>query len=421
MGSDYKGVFLNETGDPAPWSPIEPDAFKAIIDALAIGTVEGTLTGAKVIGHRHPDLYSQVNNIQSLLVNSAGNVEIFNNLQIQSMTTEGFVKNDNSGNLTGGNIIDISDIIDQLPPHFINGFVDRNDSEMSFDNGTRTFTIDVKAPATEFVVWSNNDKFTKTGPDTLVIPDTQGPVLIFYDEEGDLDFIYQGDPMDDDLYLVWALVTVISWDVPDQEQIFFGEERHGIDMSPATTLYLHSTVGARLAHEPGFALADFTIDQNGDDDEDAQFSVAGGEYYNEDIKLTYTTTVPQSISPIVNAPVYYLEGATPIFKKDTATAFPVKPFVGGSSRLAYNEDVGGTWQQTETPNADFLLCHIFVTNELTEPIIAIQGQNFYTTNALAQDGAEAELLTLSVLIPTNEIIPVATVIYQTNNGNLIAI
>lgn len=410
----FKGVNLNDPGDPQPWGLKEQDALKDIINALAIDTVDGDLTNAKVQGHHHFNIYSKNNNVLSLTATTGANIEIFNNLRIISMTTEGFLKNDASGNISGGNIIDITDIEDQLPPHFLNGFVDRTQSTMSFNDGLRIFTIQ-PLPTESYVIWSNNTKFTKGDAENITIDDTEGPVLIYFDDDGNLATIFQGDPLIDNLFLRWAFIAVISWDVPNQVQIFFGEERHGLVMSPMTTFYLHSTAGARLAHEPGFALSGFVID-TGDADVDAQFAVAGGRYYNEDVILDYTDSVPQAISPLFNGPVYFLVGANADFRKDAATAFPVKPFIGGSGRLAFNEFTGGAWQQTEVVNNDFVLTHVFVTNETTEPLLVVQGQASYATETLAQDGAETELLSLSVVIPTNEIIPIATVIYQTNNG-----
>lgn len=419
MGINFKGIELNVAGDLIPWTPKETDAFKAIIDSLAIDTVEGALTDAQIIGHHHDKMYSKTNNVLSIQVTTAGNFQIFNNLQILTMSTgatvpvdPGFLKNDASGNITGGNIIDITDIQDQLPPFFLNGFEERPDSLMSFENLTRTFTIE-PLPASEYVIWSNNTKFTKGDAENINIPDVEGTVLIYFDDNGDL--ATTSDTSEENLFKRWALIAVISWDVTNQVQIYFGEERHGIVMSPDTTFYLHRTVGARLAHEPGFALSGFTID-TGDADIDAQFAVAGGDYYNEDILLQYTSSVPQAISPIVNAPVYFLDGSGPVFRKSTTTAFPVKPFIGGSSRLAFNLDTAGTWSQSEVANNDFVLCHIFTTNEVDEPIIAVQGQASYSILADAQDGAETELLSLAIFIPTNEIIPIATVIYQSSTG-----
>ena len=121
-------------------------------------------------------------------------------------------------------------------------------------------------------------------------------------------------------------------------------------------------------------MSGFVI-SNGDDDEDAQFGVAGGQYFNEDIILNYTATIPQDINPILNAPIYFLVGPTADFRKDTATVFPVKSFVGGNGRIAFNEFTGGAWQQTEVTNNDFVLAHIFVTNDVFEPVLAIQGQD----------------------------------------------
>ncbi len=107
--ANYKGINLNEPGDPAPWSGQEVTNFQEIIDAIAVGTVEGSLAGAKTIGHQHYSLYSQTTALQVLYITPAQKVMISNDFQVNgtvnfnAFSTEGFLKNDALGNITGGN------------------------------------------------------------------------------------------------------------------------------------------------------------------------------------------------------------------------------------------------------------------------------------------------------------------------------
>jgi len=52
------------------------------------------------------------------------------------------------------------------------GHADKTQSSISFDAGTRTFTI--QPVSTSFVVWCKGEKYTYTTAQTVVIPDTAG-------------------------------------------------------------------------------------------------------------------------------------------------------------------------------------------------------------------------------------------------------
>ena len=110
MSINYKGIALNEAGDPAPWATKETDAFKEIIDSIVIDTVSGSASDAKVNGHKHFKLYSETNGDLVLSIDPSqkasfsGDVEFNGGLQLPSETTPGFVKNDGAGNLTFGNV-----------------------------------------------------------------------------------------------------------------------------------------------------------------------------------------------------------------------------------------------------------------------------------------------------------------------------
>jgi hypothetical protein len=104
-----------------------------------------------------------------------------------------------------------------------------------------------------------------------------------------------------------------------------------------------------------------------------------------------------------------------LWRKTAANNFPVKPFSGGSARLAWNQFTSGTWQQTETPKGDYVLAHIFATNDTTMQWIAVQGQATYDTSTQARLGATNEMNSLILTgLPFVEFVPVATIIYQTD-------
>lgn len=289
------------------------------------------------------------------------------------------------------------------------GFPNISDSQVSFVNGTRTFTI--QPTSSQFTFYTKGIKYTKTGAENIVIPDTEGLHYIYYDMNGALQstttFVRE-------IITQYAFVTVIYWNATDNEKIYMGEERHGFMPGTVHVLW-HQTLGTRFI--TGLGLGNFSVDGSGDVDVDAQFSVSNGTIADEDLYHSITDGSPQDLSPIAQIPVYYKTGASGYWRKDTATNFAVKNFSGGNNRLAWNEFTGGAWQQTEVDNNDFMLMHIFATNDVSEPIIAIQGQDEYNNTNQARNGAEEEINNLiTVGLPFVEFTPVGSIIFQTSNG-----
>lgn len=291
-----------------------------------------------------------------------------------------------------------------------NGFENRVDSVISFDEPTRTFTIAPTGSSYRF--WSNNKLFIKTGPDQIVIPDDDSLHYIYFDGnsllQSTINFI-------DEIITEFAFVCVIDWDVASQEAVLIGEERHGREMSSATHLYNHHTTHAR--YDSGFAPANLDIDGTGDLDSNAQFSIGNGIFWDEDIRNIIADGLPQDLDPIAQLPILHRVGSSGHWQKSVAGNFPV--LTTGTGRLAWNEDVAGTWQQTEVDNLDFVLCHVLATNDIRHPLMAIQGQAEYDNLGAARDGANDEINNLAlgesnVLFP--EFLFVATFIYQTSNG-----
>ena len=138
-------------------------------------------------------------------------------------------------------------------------------------------------------------------------------------------------------------------------------------MSGWTHLYLHETIGFK--YYEGLNPGNLQVDGSGNDNASAVMSLTDGELFDEDLKYE-TSDSPQTLAPIASIPVYYIDGVAGSWRKDTATDYPVKRF--GTSRLAYNSYSAPTYSQTEVTNNDFVLCHIFATNDIDEPIILLE-------------------------------------------------
>lgn len=293
------------------------------------------------------------------------------------------------------------------------GHLDRTQSVMTFDDGTRMFSI---APANghqyfEFVF--RGKSFKRYSSDYLELSNVEGVHFIYYDSNGNL--VDDPSTPDVDLSLDVVYTSIVYWSVTEQRAIYFGEERHGSTMDGVTHSYLHSTVGTAFSF--GHQLQSFIIDGDGMLDAHSQFSVADGQIRDEDIIHNITNNNPQQLSTIAHIPVYYRMTTQGDWRKKDADAFPLiysgtAGYVGVNGRPAYNSYIGGVWGLTEVTNNDYFLIHVFATNDLAYPIISICGINIYNTKPAAYSGAVNEIKSL-VGLPFQEFTPIGTVICKT--------
>jgi hypothetical protein len=291
-----------------------------------------------------------------------------------------------------------------------NGFEETDSGALSFDEGSRTLTLSADGGLLTF--WSGGNKFSRKEDLTLTISDVEGLHYVYLDSRGELQEVTTFDF--EDLIQDSALVSAIYWDATNNEAVIFADERH-LRMDPTVHGYLHTVFNTQWVS--GLGLGNLVVGQNGDDAEDAQFSVESGVIRDEDLILSIVNGAPQTLSPIAEVPVLYRTGANGDWRKVDATQFPVT--TAGSGRAAWNEFTGGVWQLSEVSNNDFFCMHIFATGDLRHPIVAIMGQDEYATRGLAEAGAEVELKNLrygplTELTPENK--PLGTILFQTGDG-----
>jgi hypothetical protein len=123
------------------------------------------------------------------------------------------------------------------------GFPNRVDSEISFDNLTRTFSVGPKAPATHFDIFVKGKPYRFTTPQSIVVPDDEGIFFFYFETDGTL--VYDTS-FDLTLITEKVFTSTVYWDVTNQQAILIGDERHGITMDAATHEYLHNLNGAVL-------------------------------------------------------------------------------------------------------------------------------------------------------------------------------
>lgn len=323
------------------------------------------------------------------------------------ITTIGVVETVNA--TTGSIVVDI--IASQLSVEVTdtNGFPssERTGTTLSIVNGTRTFTI---APTgSDFHYYIEGQKYEKTSSEDVVFTDTEGIHVVYYDGSTLTALANPTAAQVDSVIRAKAIVAYFYWDATNSEVNYFGDERHGISMSPETHSYLHFTRG--FQYLSGLAVGDIIADDDAASDASAQFSVSSGFATDEDLITSYS-----AIGSTTGLPIYYLDGANGNLRRDTNAGFSV--LTTGTGKLAYNEWTGATWQLTEVANRDFVLYHVFAVNGYTgkDQQISVVGQNDYATITLARAGAQTEIASLLTMLPGEEIVPVATIIFETRDA-----
>ena len=298
-----------------------------------------------------------------------------------------------------------------LPTNEPTGHENKDNSQISFNNSNRRFYIQPGGPnsAASHVVWCAGKKFVKSSNEYIEIPNTTGIYYIYYNSSGTLSYKTSFFDLENE-----APISYVYWNSTVAEAVFFADERHGITMDWATHEYLHRTRGAAIAS--GFGASGYVLGGNGTSNTHAQMSLVGGTFYDEDLQVDIvhsatptSDTWEQRLENGAYIPVYYHSGSNGGWIKDTATQFPLKY----NTRAKYNQYTGGSWTTTDIDNNRWGISWIVATNNLNEPVIAILGQNSYSSTNNAED-ATWEDLNLDGF-PVVEFRPLYKIIYYTSN------
>ena len=289
------------------------------------------------------------------------------------------------------------------------GFVDREDSTIVFSDTAPDRTMTITPVGGSFTYLIKDRLYSVTSADSIQIPDVEGRHFIYYDGDtlaqianptaAQIEEIVKG---------AYAWVCAVRWDATNNQHIYFGDERHGAQMDGATHWWLHRYFGTQL--NSGCALNTLSVDDVLPDNASAQFGVDAGVVEDEDI-----AHILDAVGSTVGLPVVYLLGVTPDWRRSFTAGYSI--LTTGTGRAAWNENVGGTWQLTEVDNNDFVLVHVWATNDAEQPYLVIVGQAEYDTRNAARDGALTEISTLILAgLPFVEFKPIATLIVQTSDG-----
>jgi hypothetical protein len=309
------------------------------------------------------------------------------------------LKCDANGNLLVN--ISTNEYTDEIIKAF--GFPSYEDSytTLDFDNATRGFRI---LPVEDnFYYYQNGVKYIKQG-DSLNITEDEGLHLIYFDTTSLVEILNPTPPQIADIIKNKTTVSYIYWDATNSKEIYFANERHTFHFNSWLHSYLHFGFGALWLN--GVALTDLITNGNGSLDAHAQFGVGSGTIQDEDIIISTPTITSTS-----SIPYYYLDGVN--WRRDSLLTFSFP--VGATPLPQYNQIVGGSGSLVEISSGYFVLNHLFAINDNRDynKIVAIVGQNEYTSLANAQLGAQSEINSLEMSgINFAEFTPIATVIIE---------
>lgn len=308
---------------------------------------------------------------------------------------------------------DVMPALDQLAARMVGrdelvkeptGFPNLIDSSISFVDGTRTFTIQPTGASFDFYI--KGHQFTKSAPESLVIPNLPGDHYIYYNNLGALTSTQAFSPA---ILQDYAFVSIVYWNTDTSKHSYFAEERHGLIMDGMTHTYLHTVFGARFIS--GLALQGFNVDSSGNLNSSAQFTSDQGSIRDED--LLHQLLAQSQI------PILYRQGQ--LWRRKAPGIFPLvysgdsTGYVGANNRIPFNEYTGGAWQLTQANNSYYVLVHFFGTNDKDNGVVGIQGIAQYNGIGPAREGANAEIVSLSGL-PFAEFVPIGSVIFETLNA-----
>jgi len=277
-----------------------------------------------------------------------------------------------STELVSKGYVDTQDALIPSVTHEPTGFVSRTDSTISFDSGTRTFTI--SPTSTTFEVWVDGIKYEKETCQ-VVINDVLGLWYIYFLTNGTLAC---GQT-------VWnfvdgkAPVATVYWNGTTG---ILADERHGIIMDGMTHRYLHYAIGVRYISG---LVGTFT---------DTSFSISNGIIYDEDIRIEIPTTE--------QCRVFYRGSGFYKF-----TSLQGVYYLQSSNILQYDND--GTLASVD--NNKYIAMWVFATNTPDCPIHVLVGQRQDTTIANARLYNTYESLVLYSL-PSHEMKVIYRVIIQ---------
>ncbi|NBR26244.1 MAG: hypothetical protein EBU08_21155, partial [Micrococcales bacterium] len=165
----------------------------------------------------------------------------------------------------------------------------------------------------------------------------------------------------------------------------------------------------------GLSISNYTTSGNGSNNNDATIAISNGILYQEDIEINIVNSISnkafhQNLNPIAKIPVYYHNGTSGQWTKNTATNYPIKYTINGPQ---YNLLTNNNWTIADVSpggSTRFFAMWILATNQINDPIIAIMGQRVDSNPIAAENNNNWSDINLTNL-PINELKPLYRLIF----------
>jgi hypothetical protein len=288
------------------------------------------------------------------------------------------------------------------------GFVNRTDSRISVSGNI----FRIEPTGSSYSYYNKGIKVVKTSGDSLTIPNlTQINYIHFDTSNNQISNKITSFNFDTDIPIAY-----VAWNSgvgPSGQMTFFAEERHGIVMDTSTHKWIHYTFGAQYVD--GLSISNYSTSGNGSSNSDATIAIGNGTLFQEDIVINITdssSTDPfcQELSPIAQIPVYYHQGTTGQWVKNTATDYPVKYGANGPQYNSLSDDNWTILDVSPGGATRYFAVWILATNQIDDPIISIMGQRVDSNQGSAESNNSWSDVNLTNL-PLSEVKPLYRLIF----------
>ncbi len=291
------------------------------------------------------------------------------------------------------------------------------DAEISFNTSTRIFSIKPFDPLVEgfeprfsFFSWAHEAVLNRIySTHEIEIPDEEGLFCVYFDREPapgrSQVLFYKKNPTPQELEIIHTskvLISCLYWDATNNELLHFGNDKHGSQWNPQIHWYIHAAFGAR--RKTGLQFSNYIADGDGSLNDHAKFTITSGAIFHDDFELSITGAGP-------GLPILYAFGGLPRFAANSGYAI-----YKGSSRLCFNS---GLTSITEADDENFVLYHIFATNEINNPsrkIISVMGTHEYISAGDAFKGIDGELNDIFSYMPQQGRCYIGSLLFQTSDA-----
>ena len=234
--------------------------------------------------------------------------------------------------------------------------------------------------------WIDGTKYTSDTIEVVVLTPTTGKHFFYRDEIG----LKELGAFSTDLFELYAYTSSLYGNATTGDKVVFANERHGINITGSAHKLHHMTEGTEYV--AGFGVVGLA-EASG-----VYTSIDSGRFMDEDI---------DRITPVqTNSPFWYIDGGDWIGLNNGLTL----GYITGTY-VNYNQNVSGNWQLTEVGATDYMLIHMFATNDAEYPCVKILGQATYNNASDARAAASGELTNLFLAgLPAEEYIPLYSII-----------